>query len=242
MALSQSGSNTFSSPYTAQAFSESFDAGSAARTTLVVSVHYSSGTDTNGYTINTPQYNGTGLTEILVQTELYAGGRVEHEGIYYLNSPATGSNTLTTSDGNMVSGTPGNHYVVSAYVLTDCSGLVTGQFDGDNGNIAAHACTPSSNTTSTSLICGGVGGVAQRDWTMTTGTEIAAVGAGGGGANHNHIAGYEAATGGSDTWNASATTATRSSSAAAEFGEDLGGGGGLGIPIAYHHYRTMMGA
>lgn len=218
MAITLAANSAFSSPYTeATSFSVAFDAGSADRRVLVVKLvmHDDGATPTFG----TPTYNGSNLTLQEAAEHLYAGnGRVERTEIWTHTSPASGSNTLA---GTMSETTA--QIEVYAEVWSDASSTL-GNSNSGGGNVDTYSLAITTSA-STSRITGAVGGVASRDWTMTTGTEIATVDDTV--TQHWSISGYEAGSGGADTWDVSNTGgAVRSSAAALEVLEDTGGGGG----------------
>jgi hypothetical protein len=214
------GSSILSSIYAdVSSTSDSFDAKTDARRTLVVNLHMDD-LDGANPTFDAVTFNSVGLTQRSAGVETYAAGArtVRHE-VWSLHDPASGSNTLAVT----ISGAADAVGVI-AQVHADSGGFVAGKAANSNGNVLSYSL-PVTTSASTSWLHGGVGGAAQRDWTMTTGTEVESIGTGGGGADHDAISGYESATGGSDTWDASASTATRSAAACAEFSEDTGGGG-----------------
>ena len=230
----------FSSPYsTITNFSASYDAGTAARRVLVVEIHVSDVGGSQPDVTGNVTYNSVAMTHAVSGVHTYAAGaNTQRHKVYYLANPASGSNTLAFSFDSSCS-----KAIVHAYVLADCDGIVSGQIASGGGNLSSYALTPPSSTVSGNWLSGGCGSVAARSWNMTTGTDII------GTPNLTDaevLSGYESATGGTDTWDASGNgSAARGAGAMAEFNEDTGAGGRTTrntdpYPLGVRHGESFM--
>lgn len=195
----------------------SHDSGSGSDRLLIVRV---CGHRTAAWTVDAVTYNGVSLTKFTDGSIGYNYGdsqwiRVEY---WYLVNPASGSNTvaITVSD---APGRPG--YIATTYTGADGIGTAYATTSGNPSSVSMNIATSAS----TSLIDGCWQGQEQRGVTLGGGLTLLARVGSEGSSTFSTWAGYESASGGTDTWGTlTLASSVRSAAAVIEIKEKAAGG------------------
>jgi len=168
---------------------------------------------TSSITVSGVTYNGVSLTSRRAVEYNYTANRYLNIAILTLDNPASGANTVAVT----LSGSPST-YSIAAISYTGANNGVGANTGGATGNSSGPSTTFTTGA-SDSLIVGGVVQLTVNGTPFTPGsgvTERTDGSSGSGFTAHSFTDGDKAATGGSDTFNVTASTSNRWAIAAVE--------------------------
>jgi hypothetical protein len=127
-----------------------YDAGSGANRKLAVTLRFKDATSPYVTAVNTPTYNSVNMVEGVTIRYNYAGGRSMWTSIWYLDSPASGSNTFAWS----VDQTIDEGISIQLTTFTGCDTGLGSNTGSGSGNDYSPTCTFTTGL-ATSWIYGG---------------------------------------------------------------------------------------